>query len=73
MPEECRHVNIHKWGQDAITVLKAVTENDELVSISGLSYISNQKKLLVALDEFRQIMIKNVPVLEPGSTSYKML
>ena len=54
-------------------VLKAVMENDDLVSVSGLSYINNQRKLLVTLDEFRQIMSKNVPVLEPGSTSYQML
>ena len=51
---------------DAITVLMAVMDSDDLMRIDDLSQINNKRIMVVSLEEFRRIMSKAAPVLEPG-------
>ena len=61
LTEDNRIVNIAKWGQDAIDIWSAVQENDDLVMIRDLNHINDHRSLIMALEEFRQVMSKAAP------------
>ena len=44
----------------------AVMNNDDLVRIVDLQQINDYRIMVVSLEEFRIIMSKSAPVLEPG-------
>ena len=58
MDKEARILNIPKWGEDCKSVLQAVMDSDDLVGITDLSYINNQRIIVQAIEAFRKIMSK---------------
>ena len=65
---ESRHVNVQQWGNEANTVLAAVMDNDDLVAMVDLSHINNQRRVVVAIEQFRIIMSQLPPILQDGDT-----
>ena len=57
-----------KWGKDAIAVLLAVMDNDDLVGIEDLQQINDNRMMVVAIEDFRVIMSKAAPDLEEGQS-----
>ena len=71
MTLESRILNIPKWGEECKSVLQAVMESDDLVGITDLSHINNQRVIVQAIEAFRKIMSKSHDAYEEnGETVY---
>ena len=59
MDPEIKILNMPKWGEDCKSVLQAVMESDDLVGITDLSHINNQRVITQAIEAFRKIMSRS--------------
>ena len=49
------------WGQDTINVWTAVQNNDDLMLIRDLDHINNHRSMIIAIENFKQIMSRPAP------------
>ena len=46
MSPDARILNLRRFGEDAKSVLQAVMESDDLVAVTDLSHINNQRMVI---------------------------
>ena len=58
---EQRIVSLVEWGQDTINVWTAVQNNEDLMLIRDLNHINNHRYMIIAIENFKQIMSRPAP------------
>ena len=58
---EQRIVSLVQWGQDTINAWTAVQNNEDLMLIRDLDHINNHRYIIIAIENFKQIMSRPAP------------
>ena len=61
LESEQRIVSLVSWGEDTINVWTAVQNNDDLMLIRDLDHINNHRSMIIAIENFKQIMSRPAP------------